>query len=84
MAEKPAGGDNEDDDDIPELEDAAEEEGPIDETGVDPKDIDLVMQQVNCSRAKAVRALKESSGDLINASKCQPRRVVVKISDYGV
>lgn len=37
-----AGGD---DDDIPELE-AAEEEGPVDETGVDPKDIDLVMTQV--------------------------------------
>ncbi|PPR03938.1 hypothetical protein CVT26_001143 [Gymnopilus dilepis] len=61
-----AGGDD-DDDDIPDLE-APEEEGPVDETGVDPKDIDLVMQQVNCSRAKAVRVLKESGGDLINAS----------------
>ncbi|THU86436.1 nascent polypeptide-associated complex, alpha subunit [Dendrothele bispora CBS 962.96] len=60
-----AGGDG-DDDDIPELE-APEDDGPVDETGVDPKDIDLVMQQVNCSRAKAVRVLKESGGDLINA-----------------
>lgn len=60
------GGDD-DDDDIPELE-APEEEGEVDETGVDPKDIDLVMAQVNCSRAKAVRVLKESGGDLINAS----------------
>ncbi|KIJ34656.1 hypothetical protein M422DRAFT_51893 [Sphaerobolus stellatus SS14] len=59
------GGDD-DDDDIPELE-APEEEGEVDETGVDAKDIELVMQQVNCSRAKAVRALKESNGDLINA-----------------
>jgi NACalpha-BTF3-like transcription factor len=58
----------EDDDDIPELE-AVEEDGPLDETGVDPKDIELVMAQVNCSRAKAVRTLKESGGDLINASK---------------
>ncbi|KAJ3755834.1 NAC domain-containing protein [Lentinula raphanica] len=58
-----AGGD---DDEIPELE-PAEEEGPVDETGIDPKDIDLVMSQVNCSRAKAVRVLKESGGDLINA-----------------
>ncbi|EAU88253.1 nascent polypeptide-associated complex subunit alpha [Coprinopsis cinerea okayama7 len=58
--------DNDDDDDIPELE-AAEEEGPVDETGVDPKDIELVIQQVGCSRAKAVRVLKESGGDLINA-----------------
>lgn len=62
-----AGGDD-DDDEIPELE-APEDDGPVDETGVDPKDIELVMQQVNCSRAKAVRVLKESGGDLINASE---------------
>ncbi|KAF8911167.1 NAC domain-containing protein [Gymnopilus junonius] len=65
LEESGAGGED-DDDDIPDLE-APEEEGPVDETGVDPKDIDLVMQQVNCSRAKAVRVLKESGGDLINA-----------------
>lgn len=59
--------DDDDDDDIPDLE-APEEEGPVDETGVEAKDIELVMQQVNCSRAKAVRVLKESGGDLINAS----------------
>lgn len=60
-----------DDDDIPELE-AVEEDGNVDETGVDPKDIELVIQQVGCTRAKAVRVLKESGGDLINASayKC--------------
>lgn len=57
----------EDDDDIPDLE-APEDVADIDETGIDPTDIDRVMQQVNCSRAKAVRALKESGGDLINAS----------------
>jgi nascent polypeptide-associated complex subunit alpha len=55
------------DDDVPELE-TPEDDGPIDETGVDPKDIELVMKQVSCSRAKAVRVLKESGGDLINAS----------------
>jgi nascent polypeptide-associated complex subunit alpha len=44
-----------------------EPEGEIDETGVDPKDIELVMSQVGCSRAKAVKVLKESGGDLINA-----------------
>jgi len=59
------GGDD-DDDDIPELE-PVDEEGEVDETGVDPKDIELVMQQVGCSRAKAVRVLKDSGGDLINA-----------------
>jgi len=58
---------NDDDDDaIPDLE-APEDDGPVDETGVEPKDIDLVMGQVGCSRAKAVRVLKESGGDLINA-----------------
>lgn len=56
-----------DDDEIPELE-AAEDEGPVDETGVDAKDIELVVQQVGCSRAKAVKALKDNGGDLINAS----------------
>jgi len=55
-----------DDDIVPELE-APEDDGPVDETGVDPKDIELVVAQVNCSRAKAVRALKEHNNDLINA-----------------
>jgi len=53
-------------DDVPELE-AVEDDGPIDETGVDPKEIELVMAQVSCTRAKAVRVLKENGGDLINA-----------------
>jgi len=62
-----AGGED-DEENIPQLEaPEEEEEGPIDETGVEPKDIALVMAQVNCSRAKAVRVLKESGGDLINA-----------------
>ncbi|BET52802.1 hypothetical protein RGQ21_77840 [Kitasatospora aureofaciens] len=38
-----------------------------DETGLDPKDIELIMAQANVSRTVAVRALKESGGDLINA-----------------
>lgn len=54
--------------DIPELEEAADDDAPVDESGVDAKDIELVMNQVGCSRAKAVRVLKESGGDLINAS----------------
>lgn len=62
------GGAEDDEDDIPELE-AVDDDGPIDETGVEPKDIEIVMQQVGCSRAKAVRVLKESGGDLINASE---------------
>ncbi|MEU3315765.1 ubiquitin-like domain-containing protein [Streptomyces sp. NPDC006662] len=51
---------------VPEpYEDTVDE--PVDETGIDPKDIELVMAQTGASRAKAVRALKESGGDLINA-----------------
>jgi NACalpha-BTF3-like transcription factor len=61
------GADDDDDDEPPELEEV--EDGPLDETGVEPKDIDILMQQANCSRAKAVRVLKESGGDLINASQ---------------
>jgi len=64
--ENSGAGKGDDDDEVPELE-ALEDDGPVDETGVDPKDIELVMAQVNCSRAKAVRVLKESGGDLINA-----------------
>ncbi|MEV5107572.1 ubiquitin-like domain-containing protein [Streptomyces luteogriseus] len=56
----------EDFEDVPELEDDTIED-TVDETGVDPKDIELVMAQTGASRAKAVRALKESGGDLINA-----------------
>ncbi|PWN90937.1 nascent polypeptide-associated complex subunit alpha [Acaromyces ingoldii] len=49
-------------------EEEDEDDGsPIDESGVDAKDIDLVMAQVSVSRRKAVKALKESNGDLINA-----------------
>jgi len=54
------------DDEPPALEEI-EEAGEVDETGVEPKDIELVMSQVNCSRAKAVKVLKENGGDLITA-----------------
>lgn len=39
----------------------------VDETGVEPKDIELVMSQAGCSRAAAVKALKENGGDLVNS-----------------
>jgi nascent polypeptide-associated complex subunit alpha len=45
-------------------EDADEE---VDETGLESKDIDLVMSQAGCTRAKAVKALKENDGDLVNS-----------------
>eukprot|EP00878_Enallax_costatus_P000570 GHUV01000668.1.p2 GENE.GHUV01000668.1~~GHUV01000668.1.p2 ORF type:complete len:192 (+),score=98.16 GHUV01000668.1:81-656(+) len=45
-----------------------EEEGEeVDESGVEAKDIELVMTQANVSRARAVKALKASSGDIVSA-----------------
>ena len=44
-----------------------EDEGDVDETGVEPKDIDLVMTQAGVSRSKAVNALKSNDGDIVSA-----------------
>ena len=46
---------------------APEEEGPVDESGVDSKDIELVVSQTGCTRAKAVAALKNNENDIVNA-----------------
>ncbi|CAA7016225.1 unnamed protein product [Microthlaspi erraticum] len=39
----------------------------VDEDGVEPKDIELVMTQAGVSRPRAVKALKEASGDIVTA-----------------
>ena len=39
----------------------------VDETGVDPKDIDLVVGQAGCTRGQAVVALKNNDNDIVNA-----------------
>ena len=49
-------------------EDATEEAADgddEDETGVEAKDIELVMQQANVARAKAVKALKKNNNDIV-------------------
>ncbi|PKI35629.1 hypothetical protein CRG98_044083 [Punica granatum] len=46
---------------------AEEEEEEIDETGVEPRDIELVMTQATVSRSKAVKALKSNNGDIVSA-----------------
>ncbi|KAJ3416014.1 hypothetical protein HDV05_003611 [Chytridiales sp. JEL 0842] len=51
-------------DDAPALADDDEE---VDESGVEAKDIELVMQQANVSRSKAVKALKANDNDIVNA-----------------
>ncbi|KAG5676984.1 hypothetical protein PVAND_006775 [Polypedilum vanderplanki] len=46
---------------------AEEDEEEVDDTGVDEKDIDLVVSQANVPRAKAIRALKNNNNDIVNA-----------------
>jgi len=45
----------------------SEDDEEIDETGVEAKDIELVMSQANVSRSKAIRALKNNNNDIVNA-----------------
>ncbi|GMN59257.1 hypothetical protein TIFTF001_028340 [Ficus carica] len=42
----------------------AQDDEDADETGVEPKDIELVMTQAEVSRSKAVKALKAANGDI--------------------
>lgn len=46
---------------------AEEDEEEVDETGVEARDIDLVMTQAGVSRSKAVKALKGHDGDIVSA-----------------
>lgn len=39
----------------------------VDETGVSAEHITMVMEHTHCSRAEAVRALKESNNDMVSA-----------------
>jgi len=47
------------------LEEDTDEE--VDATGVEEKDIELVMSQANVTRAKAIKALKKTENDIVNA-----------------
>lgn len=44
-----------------------EEDEELDEEGLNVQDIELVIAQANVSRAKAIRALRKSSGDIVSA-----------------
>lgn len=39
----------------------------IDTSGIADKDIELVMAQGSCSRAKAIQALKDNNNDIVEA-----------------
>ncbi|XP_071103918.1 nascent polypeptide-associated complex subunit alpha-like [Haliotis cracherodii] len=49
------------------IQEESEEEEEVDESGVEAKDIELVMSQANVSRSKAVKALKNNNNDIVNA-----------------
>jgi len=51
---------------IPEADDEDDDEA-VDESGVESKDIELVMSQANVSRKRAVNALKNNDNDIVNA-----------------
>ncbi|XP_075413423.1 NAC-alpha domain-containing protein 1 [Tenrec ecaudatus] len=48
-------------------EEEEEEEEEVDETGLELRDIELVMAQANVSKAKAVQALRDNHSDIVNA-----------------
>jgi nascent polypeptide-associated complex subunit alpha len=45
----------------------SDDEEVLDASGVEEKDIELVMSQANVSRAKAIKALKKTDNDIVNA-----------------
>ena len=45
----------------------ADDGEPADATGLEESDISVIMEQTNASRNKAIKALKEHNGDIVNA-----------------
>lgn len=50
-----------------EEEEEEEDDEEVDASGLEDKDIELVMTQANVSRKKAVKALKENDNDIVNS-----------------
>ncbi|KAL1792674.1 hypothetical protein ACET3X_009181 [Alternaria dauci] len=48
-------------------EEEEDDDEEIDDSGLEAKDIELVMQQASVSRKKAVKALKENDNDIVNS-----------------
>lgn len=49
------------------IEEEEADDGEVDESGLDAKDIDIIVEQTQVSRAKAVKALRVHDGDMVNA-----------------
>ena len=59
-------------------EDSEDETEQVDAAGVEEKDVELVMQQANVSRNRAIKALKKNENDIVNAimvSQCLGKAV---------
>ncbi|KAK3218182.1 hypothetical protein Dsin_012152 [Dipteronia sinensis] len=50
----------------PETSAIAQDDEEVDETRVEPKDIELVMTQAGVTRSRAVQALKAADGDIVS------------------
>ncbi|KAJ3305276.1 hypothetical protein HDV03_001874 [Kappamyces sp. JEL0829] len=46
---------------------ADDDDEEVDEEGIEPNDIEMVMNQANVSRAKAVKALRANNNDIVNS-----------------
>ena len=46
---------------------ADEDDEEVDEDGIEPNDIEMVMSQANVSRSKAVKALRANDNDIVNS-----------------
>ncbi|VDD88273.1 unnamed protein product [Enterobius vermicularis] len=51
----------------PQAEEESDNEGDIDASGIEEKDIELVISQAGVSRNKAIKALKKADNDIVNA-----------------
>jgi nascent polypeptide-associated complex subunit alpha len=52
---------------VAKISEESEDDEEVDETGVESKDIELVMSQANVTRSRAIRALKNNNNDIVNA-----------------
>eukprot|EP00484_Ammonia_sp_Unknown_P012669 CAMPEP_0197066350 /NCGR_PEP_ID=MMETSP1384-20130603/173052_1 /TAXON_ID=29189 /ORGANISM="Ammonia sp." /LENGTH=127 /DNA_ID=CAMNT_0042503467 /DNA_START=49 /DNA_END=432 /DNA_ORIENTATION=- len=52
---------------MPAIQEDQEEDEEVDTTGLDENDIQMVVEQASVSRSKAVKALRNHDGDIVNA-----------------
>lgn len=52
---------------VPTVQEDSDEEEAVDASGVEEKDVELVMQQANVTKPKAIKALIKNENDIVNA-----------------